>query len=425
MFEASPRAGGIVSTRHEGSLVLEEGPDSFLTEKPEGLALVRRLGLEERLQGTRPEYRNSFVVRDGRLVPTPPGFYLLAPTKLASMLASPVQPGRQAAHGGRTVRPPPPRQSRRDVRREPVLVRDERLGREALERIAQPMVSGIYGADPEELSWPRRSRASSRSSASTAACCAGSPARARRRPAAPLRPVRLARGRDADLTDALLARVPHVRTSAPVRAIAPAGAGWTVDGEGFDAVVLALPAAAAARLARAFDPALAATLEAFEAGSSATVSLAYRADLLADPLEGAGFVVPRGESAALGGVIGGSFTHRKFEGRAPEGVALLRMFFADGDAAREPDALAERAHEAAVRLLGAREPAEARHVARWPGGMPRYRVGHAERVRAMRAGAARHRTLALAGNSYTGIGIPDCIRSGEEAARAVHEALSD
>jgi len=225
------------------------------------------------------------------------------------------------------------------------------------------------------------------------------------------------------LVDALLERLPHVRTGAPVRTLVPRGPGFLVDGESFDAVVLAVPARVASALVASFDRPLGEALDAFGAGSSATVSLAYRTGALAHPLDGAGFVVPRAE--ALGGVIGGSFTHRKFEGRAPEGSALVRLFFTDESAELEPDVLAARAHAAAVRLLGAREPAQSSHVARWPGGMPRYRVGHLARVRSAFAGAARHAGLALAGNSYTGVGIPDCIRSGEEAARRIGDALAD
>jgi oxygen-dependent protoporphyrinogen oxidase len=198
-----------------------------------------------------------------------------------------------------------------------------------------------------------------------------------------------------------------------VRAVAP---GWTVDGAAFDAVVLALPAAQAAELARGFDPALAEALGAFTAGSSATLSLVYGERAFAHALDGAGFVVPRAEGAALGGIIGGSFTHRKFERRGPAGAAIVRLFFAGAEAELDETALAARGHAALERLLGAHEPPRERHVARWPGGMPRYRVGHRERVAAAFAAAARHPGLALAGNSYTGVGIPDCIKSGEDAA---------
>ena len=424
VFEAAPRAGGIVATHREGPLVLEEGPDSFLTEKPEAIALIERLGLAEKLQGTRPGFRNSFVVREGRLVPTPRGFYLLAPTRLGPVFTSPL-----FSLGGKlrmALEPLLPADGRnRDESFDESLASfvTRRLGRETLERIAQPMVGGIYGADPDDLSLAAtfpRFLALERAH--------GSVIRGLKNASAPASGPRYGlfatlEGGMQTLVDALLARVGGaVRANTPARTIAP---GWAVNGEPYDAVVLALPAAAAAGLARAFDPALADSLDAFEAGSSATLSLVYPEGASAHRLEGAGFVVPRGESRSLGGVIGGSFTHRKFEGRAPAGTAIVRLFFADGEALLEDAQLAARGQEALARLLGMSGPPSAAHVARWPGGMPRYRVGHRERVRVAFAAAGHHGTLALAGNSYTGVGIPDCIRSGEAAADAVRNALAD
>jgi oxygen-dependent protoporphyrinogen oxidase len=228
-----------------------------------------------------------------------------------------------------------------------------------------------------------------------------------------------------DLTDALAARLPPgaLRLGTPVEAVAPVeGGGWTVTAHGaapatFDAVILALPAAAAAKLVAGFEPELAAALAAFSAGSSVTLSLAYPAAALAHPLDGAGLVVPRAEGPALSGLIGLSFTHRKFEHRAPSGVALLRLFFDEAALGLDDEELAARGHAAVAALLGAGQGPLARHAARWPGGMPRYRVGHRARVRAARVLAARHPGLLLAGSSYEGVGLPDCVRDGESAAR--------
>jgi len=427
VFEAAPRAGGIVATHREGPLVLEEGPDSFLTEKPEALALIKRLGLEDKLQGTRPGFRNSFVVREGRLVPTPPGFYLLAPTRFAPVFASPLfSPLGKLRMALEPFVPPDARNRDESFDESLASFVTRRLGRETLERIAQPMIGGIYGADPDDLSlaatFPRflaleRAHGSVVRGLQKARSADSKASGPRYGLFATLE------GGMQTLVDALLVRVGDaVRPSTPAQAIAP---GWSVNGEAFDAVVLALPATAAAKLARPFDPPLADALDRFEAGSSATLSLVFAEGAASHHLEGAGFVVPRAESRGLHGVIGGSFTHRKFEGRAPEGTAIVRLFFADEDALLADAELAARGQDALARLLGMTGPPRAAHVARWPGGMPRYRVGHRERVRVAFAAAARHGTLALAGNSYTGVGIPDCIRSGEAAAEAVRKALPD
>jgi oxygen-dependent protoporphyrinogen oxidase len=307
LFESAPHAGGIVQTRHERGFVLEEGPDSFITDKPEALDLVRRLGLAGEVRGTRPEFRRSFVVHGGRLVPTPDGFYLLAPARLGPVWASPLfspwgklrlalEPWVPRARG---LDDPAYDESLASfVRR--------RLGGEVLERIAQAMVGGIYGAAPEELSlaatfprflaWEREFGSVTRGLRQQADARAASASGPRYGLFATL-----ANGMQT-LTDALIARLPDgaLRPLSPVRALDPdPSGGWRVSGEHYDTVILALPAAGAAALVAGFDAALAADLSAYTAGSSVTVSLAYPASAVAHSLDGAGFVVPRGEAAAL------------------------------------------------------------------------------------------------------------------------------
>ncbi|MEP7027487.1 MAG: protoporphyrinogen oxidase, partial [Candidatus Eisenbacteria bacterium] len=392
VFEATPRAGGIVSTARAGNLVLEEGPDSFITDKPEALALVRRLGLEASVRGTRPEFRRSFVVRHGLPVPTPDGFYLIAPTRLGPVFASPLfSPlGKLRIALEPFVPKRAPKGEDDDESLASFVTR--RLGRETLERIAQAMVGGIYGAAPEELSlgatFPRflalerehgsvirglrRTRRGAEAMLGAGASGAGVSG-----PRYGL--FATLEGGLQSLTDALAAALPAetVRLGTRIEALAPApDRGWDVvtaaGAERFDAVILALPAAPASTLAAGFDAGLAAALGAFSSGSSVTLSLAYDARTIAHPMDGAGLVVPRGESAALSDLIGVSFTHRKFEHRAPEGTALLRLFFGDSALALDDEALARLGHAALARLLGAGALPSARHVARWPGGMPRY-----------------------------------------------------
>jgi oxygen-dependent protoporphyrinogen oxidase len=432
VFEASPRAGGIVATARRGDLVLEDGPDSFITDKPEALALCERVGLGSRLVATRPEFRRSFVVSGGRLVPTPAGFQLLAPSRLGPFLASPLLswPGRLRA----VLEPLVPARTR-----DPAAIADEslasfvsrRLGRELLDAIAQPMVGGIYGADAERLSMLATFPRFLRLEAEHGSVVRGLRRAARGREAADGASgpryglfASLAGGMD-ELVAALVARLPAdaLRLATPVAALAPDGPGWRVTSERhgierFDAVIVALHAAGAGALIGAFDPDLAGRLAALASGSALIVTFAFAEADVAHPRDGAGFVVPRRERSPLLGV---SFSDRKFTGRAPAGVALLRAFV---DAERMPhepdDACIARVRAELERLLGVRPGAAAiaTRLVRWPGRMPHYEVGHRGRVEGIAARAAAHPGLFLAGNAYGGVGIPDCVRGGETAAQA-------
>jgi protoporphyrinogen/coproporphyrinogen III oxidase len=429
VYEAAPRAGGIVATAREHDLVLEDGPDSFVTDKPEAKALCERLGLGPRLVATRPQFRKSAVVRGGRLVPTPPGFQLLAPSRLGPFLRSPL-----LSLAGRARVALEPWVAART--RDPRALADEslasfvgrRLGRELLERVAEPMVGGIYGADPARLSmlatFPRFLRLEAehgsviRGLAAAAASAAGDEASGPRYGLF----ASLAGGMQ-ELTDALAARLPAraLQLGTAVTRLVPSPAGWIVEtARGvatFEAVIVALPAPATGTLVAGFDSALAGRLAAFPRGSSATVTFAFEARDVGHPRDLAGFVVPRREGMLLLGV---SFTDRKFEGRAAAGTALLRAFFDGRGLALDDDALAVRAHGELSRLLALRPGAlpRARRIVRWPDAMPHYEVGHLDRVREAAADAARWPGLYLAGHSYHGIGLPDCVRGGTMAAEA-------
>jgi oxygen-dependent protoporphyrinogen oxidase len=434
VFEASDRAGGIVSTVRRGDFVFEEGPDSFITEKSEILALTRRLRLEDQLRRTRPEFRRSFVVRSGRLVPTPEGYYLLAPTRIGPVFASPLF----SPLGKLRIALEPfiPRRGAGKTEDESLAsFVTRRLGREALERIGQAMVGGIYGAAPENLSLEAtfpRFLALERAYGSVIRGLAYTRRDATEQSSGARYGLFVTfAGGMGTLVDALVERLPAgtLRTGTKVNELRPTReGGWTVrvgDGasEPFDAVILSVPAAVSARLLGAFDPALALAMGAFSAGSSVTLSLAYRSGSIGHPLDGAGLVVPRAESPALSGLLGASFTNRKFEGRAPAGFALLRLFFGEDALGWNDDELARRGHEAMAQLIGATEVPGERHVARWPGGMPRYRVGHRGFVRAAYGAVGRHHGLVLAGNVFEGVGLPDCVRGGEAAAQKVMETL--
>ncbi len=436
VYEAATQPGGIVATAREDDLVLEDGPDSFVTDKPEARALCERLGLGPHLVATRPEFRRSAVVSRGRLVPTPPGFQLLAPSRLGPFLASPL-----LSLGGRARVALEPFVGART--RDITAITDEslasfvtrRLGRELLDRIAQPMVGGIYGADPARLSmlatFPRFLRLEAAYGSVLRGLAAAAAAPGTGAVAAAVHDASGPRyglfaslvGGMQELTDALAAHLPAgaLRLATAVTRLVPSPAGWIVEtARGvatFDTVIVALPAPRAGGLVAAFDPALAGRLAAFPRGSSATVTFAFAAQDVGHARDLAGFVVPRREGLLL---LGASFADRKFERRAAAGTAVIRAFLDGRAIALDDDALAVRVHAELSRLLALRPGAlpRARRIVRWPDAMPHYEVGHLDRVREAGDLAARWPGLHLAGHSYVGVGLPDCVRGGEAAAEA-------
>ena len=433
LFEASHRLGGVISSFRRDGFLLEEGPDSIITDKPWARELAERLGIGERLVGTQDRYRRSFVVRRGRMRPTPDGFYLLAPSMLvplaASTIFSPLGKARMALD--LII---PRRTSPADESIGSFVTR--RLGREALERMAQPMVAGIYGADPHALSlqatFPRFRQMETEHGSVIRAMWA-----ARRRPSAGAAPApgsaRSSGARyglfvsfDAGLqvlTDTLAGVLPEglARTGTPVSSIAqvpPARWSLTVGDrvEEFDAVILALRAHQAATLVRRVDEKLADRLASIPYTSAVTVSLAFPEAAIAHPLDGFGFVVPTIEKLSM---LGCTFCHRKYASRSPDRHALVRAFCGESVYRDSDEEIIARVLGDLRRLLGIRGEPSLTHLARWPRSMPQYMVGHLDLVSEIENRVATHHGLALAGNAYRGIGVPDCVHSGEKAAEAI------
>jgi oxygen-dependent protoporphyrinogen oxidase len=430
LLEASGRLGGAVGTERERGFTLERGADAMLTaEKPWAAELCARVGVP--LVGTREGERRTFVVHEGRLEPLPEGFLLLAPTSLGPLVRSRLfsWPAklRMALDLVLPRRPGDGDESLASfVRR--------RLGAEALERVAQPLAGGIYSGDPEKLSlaatMPRfldmeRRHRSVILGLRAAARQAGTTRAAGARYALFAAPA----GGMGALVDALARRLPEgaVRLRSPVTALARDGGGWRLGAGGeplaADAVIVAAPAHAAAPLLGRLDAALGDALAAIEHASTAIITLAYRSAEL-PPLSGFGFVVPAASGSPL---VACTYSSRKFPDRAPEGHDVVRAFVGgmlrphaldQGD-----DALVAGVRAALRSLVGiTAEPLFVR-VWRHPRAMPQYAVGHLDRVAAMEGRAAALGGIVLAGAAYRGVGVPDCVRSGEAAADAVLGAL--
>jgi len=436
LLEGEGRVGGIVHTHRRDEFLLEGGPDSFISEKPAAVELARRIGLDKHLIHTEARNRRSFVVREGRLCPVPQGFQLLSPSRLRPFLASEIFSWMGKARIALDL-VLPRRKSDSEDESLAAFVR-RRFGREALERMAQPMVGGIYTADPERLSlratmprfleMERRERslilAMRRANRQNQAEEANGTSGAR---------YSLFLSFDEGietLTRALVARLPHeaIRLHTKVRLLLRhrssndgatqwkiiTEAGETIEA---DAVCVALPAHAAAHLLRDVDERLTANLNSITHASTATINLAFRRADVPHPLDGFGFVTPAIERLST---LACTFSSVKFANRAPQDYVLLRLFVG-GALQPEMFRLDEEKMIEAVRgdlrtLLRIEKPPLFSVVEKWTDSMPQYTLGHIERIAALRAHLNDYPSLVLAGNYLDGAGIPDCIRSGEIAA---------
>jgi oxygen-dependent protoporphyrinogen oxidase len=427
VLEAAESAGGWLRTEERDGFVVELGPDAILTEKKAALDLVKRLGVEHRVVRTNEDRRGAYVVSGGKLARVPEGFSMMAPVDAKAFWKSDI-----VSRGAKIRAGLEPKVPRRRGGPEESLARfvRRRFGVELLEKLAQPLVSGIYGSDAETLSLEAtmpRFTAMEREE--------GSVARAlrRKKPADGASGARYGlfvsfdRGMQV-LTDALVRAVgaDRIRTRAEVRSIARSRGRWSVSAGGevkeADAIVLAMTASRAAVLLReaGMDAAACDGLAAIEHGSAATVTFAWREAEIPQPLDAYGFVVPAVERREI---LASTWASAKWPGRAPPGWALVRAFVGG---AHEPDApsrsdaeLVRLARRELRMLMGIEAEPLFSRIVRYPRAMPIYEVGHLERARAIEARLEQIPGLALAGNSLRGVGIPDAIASGERAAEAV------
>lgn len=435
LLEAREQFGGAIHTETRDGFLLEGGPDAFMVERPWALELCRRLGIADELIETQPGYRRSFIVRRGRLVPVPEGWYLIAPSNLRTLVQTPLLswPGKLRM----ACEPLVP--ARRDLHDESVgsFIR-RRLGQEVLERIGQPMLAGIYTADPDRLSlqatMPRFQEMERRHGSILKALRASAhlPQGAVREASGP-RYSLFATFRHGmrTLVDRLIQRMPEesLRRGAPVARIARNDT-WTVtlqDGSSLQAehLCLALPAHQAAILLRPCAADLSHILGTIPYESVATVNLGFRTTDIPRTLQGFGMVVPALERRRI---VGCTFSSVKFAGRAPETCTLLRAFV--GGAAhrqlveRDDDALGAAVREELRDLLGIVAVPLFTSIHRHPQAMPQYEVGHLDRITAIDATLARYPGLWLTGNGYRGMGLPECIHQAEATAERIIASLT-
>lgn len=442
LIEPSGRPGGVIATVNAGGWLVERSADSFLAARPEAIGLVHRLGLSDELVGIQPKARRALVCRRGMLLPVPAGFRLLAPGRIDSLLATRLlsPAGKLRVLTERFV----PAKHEDDESLHDFAVR--RLGREAFERIVQPLVAGIWTADPTRLSMAAACPEFLAMEREHGSLWAGEAARIRAASGAAGEDAAGARyGQFVTLASGLetLGKRLHEKLVAGGATMLAVKAdtlrrsrsnGWIVHLEHpvehpaaggpskleADAVVVSLPAPAAARVLEAIDGQLAADLRGIEYAGSAIVSLGLAREDVGHPLDAAGAIVPRAEGRRILAV---SFSSSKFPGRAPPGHVLMRVFVGgalDPEAALLDDASLERCVVSEVgSLLGVRGRPKFVQIDRWAGAMPQYHLGHLRRVARIEERIGRLPRLAVAGAAYRGVGIPQVILSGQQAAATV------
>lgn len=434
VFEAAARAGGIVQTVAREGYLVERSADSFIMDPPHALELCRKIGLGNELLAPSPAGRRALLVRDGKLVPVPEGFVIMAPRRLVPLLRSPLLSWRGKL---RLLEEPliPPRSPFLEDESVAAFAR-RRFGQEVYARMIQPLVGGIYTGDPEQLSMaatmPRFWRAEEEH---------GSVLRSelRRRDDTRTSGARYAmfltpRGGMAALTDAIAASLPSgaLRLSHRVVALEQSKGSWQVffttgtdsSVETFDAVILATPANVAAALISGEIPQLAEELGGIASAGATIVCLGYRREQVARPPDAFGFVVPNLERRQI---LAGSFLSNKFAFRAPSGCILMRIFLGGalqpGLVDLPEDRLLDTVQRELGELIGVSGPPNMVEIARWHGAMPQYHVGHQQRVTKIERLVESRPGFALAGNAYHGVGIAQCVKGGQEAAALVLRSL--
>ena len=448
LFEAAGRLGGVISSETIDGCVVEGGPDSFLTEKPAAAALCRELGLADQLLPSNDGERRTWIVVKNRLIPLPDGLMFMVPTKLIPTALTRLFSWSTKLHMAREyLFPPAPAtedESVADMTR-------RHFGQETVDRLVSPLLSGVYGGDASELSvravLPRMVTMEKEHGSLTRAMLA-----ARKTPAAP-RKSATPRSLFTTLRDGMKLMVDgiaaqlqlgSIHLNTPVQALHHSSVdcsdpkppdcrytcGWaletTLGAEKLDGIILAVPAWVASGLLRPVDRLISGLLSEIPYSSSITVTIGFtRVDLAGLP-PGFGYLVPPTEKRNM---LACTFVHAKFAGRTPADKGVLRCFLGGSGNDHLLDETDERLTQIVLKELGEILGLEARptfvRITRSRRAMAQYAVGHLERIQAVRENVAALPGLALAGNAYSGIGVADCIRTGQEAAEGVLHALKE
>lgn len=453
IIDANERLGGVIATDYLEDCIVERGPDSFLAQqKPWAMSLCHRLGLEPQLIGTNTLHRTTFIVKNGFLYPLPDGFIMLAPTKLLPFICSPLFSLTGKLRMALDLVIPARKNNDHDESLADFVRR--RFGEEALNQVAQPMIGGIYTADPNTLSinsiMPRFVQLEQKWGSIIRGLLMDGRPKAKSVPDNQLSNnsnaasgaryglfASLDKGLQS-LIDALSRNLSDASICLGKKVISLRQAKsqfehhsckWllTLDDAStlaVDSIILALPAHQSAKLLEPTDSELSANLNDIPYASSAVLTMIFNKQEIPLLPDGFGFVVPAKENMSI---IAATFSSVKFPGRAPDTKVIVRMFL--GGAMNphiydlsDQDLIAQ-AQADIGKLLGIKSQPQLFKLYRYPNAMPQYLVGHKKKIETIFQLVGKQPGLHLAGNAYHGVGIPDCVHSGEQAARGVFETL--
>ncbi|MEM7334876.1 MAG: protoporphyrinogen oxidase [Chloroflexota bacterium] len=438
LIEAEPRLGGKIYTEQRDGFVIEHGPDSVLARKPRGVGLCEDLGIASDLIGRNPNHQKTFVLRHGRLHRLPEGLTGMIPTNLEALANSTLLSENGRLQIAQEPNLPP---ASNDVGDESLAsFVSRRFGQEAFENLIEPLMGGIYAGQATQLSlaatFPQLRQLEIKHGSLINGLTNRPPATDQLYP-----PFVSLSGGMGQLVEALVAELDEVDMllGCKVTAVEKTDDGYRLDIENNNrssnpklsitqyqtqAIILATPAFISGKLIEKTDPTLANALLGIPYSSTALVNLIYDESDLPNQLDGYGYVIPNAEQKEA---LACTWSSLKWNGRAPNGKLLLRVYIGrfgtDVTQYCDEKLLAIAYQELSDTLNITQKPLE-QTVKRWPKGMPQFNMGHLDRVQTIRSQMALHPNMALAGNYFDGVGIPDAIFAGEQAAEKIQQAIS-
>lgn len=413
LLERSPRIGGVIQTSMLQGCVLEAGPDGFLGAKPWAMHLIRELGLADQVIGSNDHSRITYIVKNGKLVRMPAGLMMMVPTKIMPIVGTRLLSWSAKIRMGLEIlrRPKGPQPDRS--------VYDfllDHYGQESIDYLAEPLLAGVYGGDPRGMSVNSVLARFVDLETKYGSLTRGALAQPRPNSAGSF--LQTLKGGLGQLIEALRPYADVIHTNAET--LEQTGSGFRVRADGnwlqADQVVLATPAHAGSQLMASSQPELSRLLAGIPYTSSITLALGYRKATFDHPLNGHGFLVPKKERKY---VFGCTWVGNKFDYRVPDDMVVLRCFLGGDAMPLSDEALVDAARAELRSIMNVRAEPVFHNIARWPNSMAQYTVGHQQRVARIEEIARAIPGLYLAGNAYYGIGIPDCIRMGQEAAAKI------